>query len=67
MAAKQLSDGNTDGVSLGQSATDLVGFYGTTPVVRPTLATIATAATLGTVRTAVQAIIAHLKALGLAT
>jgi hypothetical protein len=37
-AIKQLSDGNPSGTQLGQSATDLVGFYGTTPVVQPTAA-----------------------------
>jgi hypothetical protein len=31
-AGKQLSDGNPSGTSLGQSATDLVSFYGATPV-----------------------------------
>ena len=34
MAAKQLSDGGGDGVSLGQSATDKVSLYGVTPVVQ---------------------------------
>lgn len=29
--AKQLSDGNLGGTGLGQSATDLISFYGTTP------------------------------------
>lgn len=29
---RQLSDANPDGVSMGQSATDLVSFYGATPV-----------------------------------
>jgi hypothetical protein len=29
---KQLSDGNPDGTVLGQSASDLVGFYGASPV-----------------------------------
>lgn len=38
---KQLSDGGPDGTLLGQSSTDPVGFYGTTPVVKPT--TVATA------------------------
>jgi len=32
MTVKQLSDGNPDGVKLGQSITDLVGFYGVTPI-----------------------------------
>lgn len=36
-AAKQLSDGNSQGTVLGQSATDLIGFYGlTTGVAQPT-------------------------------
>lgn len=38
MAIKQLSDGNPLGTRLGQSATDLVGFYGATPAVQPTSA-----------------------------
>jgi len=34
-AAKQLSDGNSQGTILGQSATDTIGFYGaSTPVAR---------------------------------
>ena len=32
MPIKQLSDGGTDGTVLGQDATDLIGFYGVTPV-----------------------------------
>ncbi len=32
---KQLSDGGPDGTLLGQSATDTVGFYGSTPVAQP--------------------------------
>lgn len=35
MAVKQLSDGGSDGTKLGQSATDLVGFWGATPVDQP--------------------------------
>jgi methionine synthase II (cobalamin-independent) len=34
MALKQLSDGRSDGVSVGQSATDKVSLYGVTPVVQ---------------------------------
>ncbi|HEU4549617.1 MAG TPA: hypothetical protein VFS01_07965 [Rhizomicrobium sp.] len=33
---KQLSDANTDGTSLGQSATDKVSLYGVTPVAQRT-------------------------------
>ena len=32
MAKKELSDKGPDGTSLGQSATDKVGLYGTTPI-----------------------------------
>jgi hypothetical protein len=38
MAVDQLSKKCPDGTTLGQSATDLVGFYGATPVVQPTAA-----------------------------
>lgn len=36
---KQLSDKNPDGTSLGQSATDLISFYGATPIVQRSGAT----------------------------
>lgn len=69
MAVKQLSDGGTDGVRLGQSATDKVAFYGGTPAVRPTctLAAALTAATTtpANIAAAVDEIHAALAALGL--
>ena len=34
MTQTQLSDGSPDGTIMGQSATDLISFYGATPVVR---------------------------------
>ena len=37
-AVKQLSDGNSQGTVLGQSTTDLIGFYGVTPLSKSTLA-----------------------------
>ena len=37
-AGKQLSDYNTSGTSMGQSATDTIAFYGATPLARQTLA-----------------------------
>jgi len=47
MAIKQLSDGRSEGAVVGQSATDKIGFYGTsTPVVKPTL-TLSAALTAG--------------------
>lgn len=48
MAVKQLSDGGPDGVRLGQSSTDKIGFFGlTTPIVKQTC-TLAAALTAGT-------------------
>ena len=35
MALKELSDGGPDGTRLGQSVTDLVGFWGKTPADQP--------------------------------
>jgi hypothetical protein len=70
MAIKQLSDGGGQGVLLGQSSTDKIGFYGlATPIVRPTC-TLAAALTAGTttaanVAAAVDEIHAALAALGL--
>lgn len=42
MGIKQLSDGGTDGVAVGQSATDKVGLYGVTPVAQRTSTVLAT-------------------------
>lgn len=36
---KQLSDANPNGTALGQSATDTISFYGSTPVVQRALST----------------------------
>lgn len=35
MAAKQLSDKDPEGTKLGQSSTDLIGFYGRAPIAQP--------------------------------
>lgn len=67
MAAVQLSDGNPDGQTLGQSSTDKVAFFGKTPIVRPTVTLIATAATIATIRTRMQALQTALDSLGLVT
>ena len=45
MAVVQLSRGNSDGVMLGQSATDKVGFFGVTAAVQPTSSNQAAVAT----------------------
>ena len=37
MAVKYLGDNAVDGTCLGRSATDKIGFYGTTPIVKPTV------------------------------
>lgn len=64
MAARQLSDGNTEGTILGQDASDKVGFFGKAPVVRP--ATVAGDATdAATASAQVNEVVAALKALGL--
>jgi hypothetical protein len=47
MAIKQLSDKGSDGVSLGQSASDKVGFHGATPAIKATC-TLSAALTAGT-------------------
>lgn len=80
MAARQHSDARGDGQSFGQSSTDLIGFYGKAPIVRPTAAVAVntTAATSTTnafgyttstqadaIVTAVNALITNLSALGL--
>ena len=70
MATKQLSDGSTDGTVLGQSSTDVIGFYGTsTPVAKQTC-TLAAALTAGTttpadIAAAVDEIHAALSSLGI--
>lgn len=63
MAVKQLSDKNADGTQMGQSATDLIGFYGKTPVVQAASVTTGTDAT--TTQAAVNAVIVALRNLGL--
>lgn len=43
MAVKQLSDGRGDGVNMGKSTTDKIGFYGlTTPIVQPSISAVGT-------------------------
>lgn len=44
--ARQLSDANVGGTGLGQSATDLISFFGVTPVVQPSSATLTATASL---------------------
>lgn len=66
MTATQLSDGNPDGQSIGQSSTDKVGFYGATPVVRGSaVTTLATTPTATDIATAVNSIISRLQTVGI--
>lgn len=60
---KQLSDGG-DGLKIGQSATDKVGFYGVTPVVQAAAIT-SGADTTTEFTAAIDAIIAALKNVGI--
>lgn len=63
---KQLSDASPAGTTLGQSSTDLVSFYGATPVVRPAAVTaLVTTPTATDIATAVNSIITKLQTLGL--
>jgi hypothetical protein len=65
MSEKQLSDGGTDGTVLGQSASDLIAFFGATPAAQTSITALATGATITTVVTSVQQVIDRLKATGL--
>ena len=44
-AAKQLSDGNSQGTTFGQSSTDKISFYNATPVAKTTLVAAASIST----------------------
>ena len=65
MTEKQLSDGNADGTTLGQSSTDLVGFHGAAPSDQAASIALATNATIATTNVAVRAIITALTEKGL--
>ncbi len=67
MAARQLSDYNSEGNVLGQASADLVGFHGVTPIARASIASVATAATIATAVAGVQAILTALSNKGLIT
>jgi hypothetical protein len=65
MAVKQLSDGGPDGTTLGQSATDLIGFHGKAPSDQRAFSSIAAAATIATAVSHIQEIYALLVEKGL--
>lgn len=60
MATKQVSDARTDGLEIGQSVTDKIGFYGVTTVVQPSSTTQA-AVTTGATTTQVGALANELR------
>jgi hypothetical protein len=60
MAAKRLGNIASDGMVMGNSATDKIGFYGFTPVTQPTSATQA-AVTTGATTTQVGALANELR------
>lgn len=66
MVAKQLSDDRPDGCQMGQDSSDLIGFYGTTPIAQATVAaTTTTTATTTALQTDIDAIRTALQNLGL--
>ena len=66
MALKELSDGGPDGTRLGQSSTDKVGFFGATPIAKPSVAAASSSvATTTILETRVAAICTALANLGL--
>ena len=67
MAVEYLGTGNDDGVNLGRSTTDKIGFYGlATPIVRgAAVTTLATTPTATDIATAVNSIISRLQAVNL--
>ena len=63
---KQLSDGNPDGTSLGQSTSDLISVYGKTPVAQGASVTaLTTTPTATVIATVVNAIIDRLEDFGI--
>ena len=66
MPSTQVSDGNSDGTTVGQSTTDMVSLYGVTPVVQATAITAVNgSSTIGDMTTAITSLIAAAKAFGI--
>lgn len=63
MAAYQVGDGNPDGIIMGATSSEKIGFFGATTTTQP--ATIADATDAATAITKCNAVIAALKTLGL--
>lgn len=60
MAKQELSDGGPEGTSIGASETELVGFYGATPIAQPSAANQA-AITSGATTTACNNLVIELR------
>ncbi|MBS0219145.1 MAG: hypothetical protein JSR91_00235 [Proteobacteria bacterium] len=60
MASRQVSGGQSEGTVLGQSATDKIGFYGTTAIVQPS-STNQSAITAGATTTACNTLVIELR------
>lgn len=67
MAVKQILDGQPDGSKIGASATELIGFWGTTAVVRQAVTCIAVGCTSAGLVTKLNALLVALKTEGLIT
>ncbi len=66
MAVQNLTRASDDGATFGQSSTDLISFYGATPVAKgAAVTTLATTPTATDIATAVNAIISRLQTVGL--
>lgn len=66
MPARQLSDAGTGGTVLGQSATDLIGFFGKTARIRVTaIQSISSNETTANVKTRLRLLLTGMKNLGL--
>jgi hypothetical protein len=59
--------GGGEGITLGNSSSDLIGFYGTAPIAKATLAQLATTATTTQLRAELSALQNALANLGLIT
>ncbi len=66
MAKEELSNGSPDGTSLGQDASDKIGFYGATPIVKATI-TLGAGTTTTLLKADVLAIATALHNLGILT
>lgn len=65
MAVFYIGDNSPDGMCLGTANTEKIGFYGATPIVRPTVVAPTTTATTATNEAAIVALEAALVNLGL--